>query len=469
LSSPLACLAATTWAVDSCDGDTVSGVSTTGTLRYAIANAATSGDTVSLTGLTGLNACAGSTISITTGEIFIDKESLTIIGPGASNLAIDGSGLYSGPSGPYNSRVFTHTGSGTLTIQNLSVTGGHVYHVAGGYPSRGGCIYSAGSVTLLSSAVTSCSARQGGGYVAAGGGIYTKDSLSLYSSILNDNTVYGGITSGGGARVLGSFYANSGTVSNNKVGSGSGIGGGVNAGRNVFLTASTISRNYSAGMAGGIAASSNPSAGYTLAVTNSTISGNSAGSQVGGLYANSGMILFFNSTIAFNTASSYPGVQLAAVNASSAVTLQSTLMSNNTYPSGAENDLNTYAINGHTITINGGVPANPAYNLIRVSFASGLPNDTKSFGACPLLGPLRNNGGLTKTHALLSHSVAIDAGNNVAEVLGLPFDQRGGASTNGTVDYPRVSGLLPDIGAYEVQQDDVMFNADFDGCPDLPI
>jgi hypothetical protein len=87
---------------------------------------------------------------------------------------------------------------------------------------------------------------------------------------------------------------------------------------------------------------------------------------------------------------------------------------------------------------------------------------------CPLLGRLRDNGGLTMTPALLSGSPAIDTGNFVdAEA----FDQRGGAGVNGMLDYYRISGPigepnpLPDIGAYEVQQDDVVFDAGFDGCP----
>lgn len=462
LSSPLACVAATTWIVNSCDGDAVSGVGTAGTLRYAINNAASSGDTVSLTGLTGPNACANSKISITTGEIFVNKDSLTIAGPGASNLMIDGIGLYGGPSGLNNSRVFTHTGSGTLTIKDLTVTGGHVYHFAGGslYYSRGGCIYSAGNVTLRSSVVASCSATQAGGYVAAGGGIYAKGSLSLYSSILNNNVVQGGVTAGGGALVLDGFYANYSTVSNNRADGGNAVGGGVKASGIAVVAASTISGNYSAVKAGGIAASGN-----VLSVLNSTISGNSAASEVGGVYSNSATIQFLNSTIAFNTASIYPGVQLMAIGHSVDVALQSTLMSDNTYPNGVEDDLATHANSGYTLTFNGGDAATPANNLIRVSFAPGLPNDTKLFGSCPLLGPLRDNGGLTMTHALLSHSEAIDAGNNTYGGFGLPFDQRGGTLINGTIDYPRVSGLHPDIGAYEVQQDDVIFNSGFEDCP----
>ncbi|MBU6200105.1 MAG: hypothetical protein KGP08_10670, partial [Xanthomonadaceae bacterium] len=102
-----------------------------------------------------------------------------------------------------------------------------------------------------------------------------------------------------------------------------------------------------------------------------------------------------------------------------------------------------------TVTFSG------ANNLVRATFAA-VPAGTIKL-SCPLLGPLRNNGGLTQTHALFSHSPGIDQGNNS---LNLTWDQRGSP-------YARASGSAADIGAYEVQQADVIFNNGFDGCPQL--
>ena len=63
----------------------------------------------------------------------------------------------------------------------------------------------------------------------------------------------------------------------------------------------------------------------------------------------------------------------------------------------------------------------------------------------PMLGALANNGGPTKTMALLTGSPAIDAGPNpVAEFTGNQFDQRGPG-------YARIVGGLADIGAFELQ------------------
>jgi hypothetical protein len=79
---------------------------------------------------------------------------------------------------------------------------------------------------------------------------------------------------------------------------------------------------------------------------------------------------------------------------------------------------------------------------------SGLPSlDHDLIGVDPKLGPLADNGGPTRTMALLATSPAIDAGSNTAAVdaqgHALSTDQRGTgfARLNGTVD----------IGAFEVQ------------------
>jgi hypothetical protein len=61
-------------------------------------------------------------------------------------------------------------------------------------------------------------------------------------------------------------------------------------------------------------------------------------------------------------------------------------------------------------------------------------------GEDPRLSPLQNNGGPTKTHALLPGSPCINAGSNPAN---LTTDQRG-------PNHPRVVGSAADIGAFEI-------------------
>ena len=62
-------------------------------------------------------------------------------------------------------------------------------------------------------------------------------------------------------------------------------------------------------------------------------------------------------------------------------------------------------------------------------------NPSDIIGLDPKLGPLANNGGMTKTHALLKHSPAINAGD---DSIAPPTDQRG---------VKRPQGPHVDIGA----------------------
>ena len=492
-----------------------------GTLRSVIASPSTvSGDIVDLSAL----VCADSRITLAAGasHIVVPQASLTIKGPGAAALAIDGTQLDDG--NPNASNVFEHTGNGTLTIKYLAVSGGHRKLTAFGV--RGGCIFSNGNVTLAGASVTSCSAASaegadGGGLFvsgdllsvrstvsgnsasstggpvagggaevlgnatlvqsvvdantvsaasrAAGGGVYAYGGLTVLQSSLQANTVVAssslsGVAIGGGAAVRGDFTATYATISDNQVDAPQQMdGGGLSLNGSATIIASTISGNSSGNGGGGIYAYSYSPQGRTFLMRNSTVSGNFAANKAGGILVNSATTKIYNSTIAFNTATnSAPGVRLSANQVPMDATLQSTLISNNRYtgvPIG--NDLDT--IGPAVITFN----AAPANNLIGATAVTGLPADTL-FAVCPLLGPLRDNGGPTRTHALMSSSPAIDAGNDVAidPFTALPYanDQRGSISAGGERDYVRVSGAYADIGAYEVQQDDVVFNTGFDGC-----
>jgi len=469
--------AADTWIVSSC-GDTNTGdlPTKTGTLRFGVANAA-SGDTVDLSGL----SCPSSKISVSTGEIFVSQASLTIKGPTATTLTLDGSGLPSGATGPNDSRIFTHTGTGTLTLQSLRLTGGHVYHTAGGYPSRGGCVFSAGNITLTYSTVTGCNTYSASD-TSQGGGVFAVGNVTLKYSTVSQNTTSGGVTSrGGGIRADGGVGMKYSTVSGNKAYGPVGndlahykytIGGGLSAGKDIGLRHSTVSNNYAAGSFGAIDAfgSVSNAPNSEVAIYQSTISGNRAGKLVGGVYSNAATFKLYNSTVAFNTAqvgrvgtAPYSffaqGVTLSGFFTDVAATLQSSIVSNNSYGS-AEFDLSTVATDTHTVTFN----AAPANNFVRTRIdAPGFPSDTIQF-SCPLLGPLRDNGGPTWTHALFSTSPAINAGNNT---LNYTEDQRGRGSDAVPYLYPRVSDGQADIGAYEVNHDDVIYNSGFDGCLDL--
>ncbi len=440
LSAPCA-MAATTWVVNNC-----SQYSATGTLRYAATNAA-SGDTIDMSGLT----C--STISLTTGSIIVPQSSLTINGPGQAKLTITGKGA-STPD-----RIFSHTGTGgTLKIKNLSVAYGVTSTGNLIAPKKGGCIYSAADVYLDHVGVNNCTSTGTGFDAGTGGGIFTQGSLTLKYSTAKANTASGGhglVSPRGGA-----IWSNSGvtllssTVNGNSAYRGGGLflGGG-----NLYVTASTVSGNSAKMRGGAIVVSGSAGSGITK-IINSTISGNSAASA-GGVFTNSSKVYLESSTIAFNTAAvgfydTSPthyyaaGVALDGLTGAQSVSMHSTLIANNAWGDPPNSELDLSVIDPATSQV-----AFRGNNNLMVAAVAPIPPDT--IHACPLLGPLRDNGGPTHTHAMLSHSPGMDQGNNT---IPLTYDQRG-------YSFPRISGRIADMGAYEVQQNDTVFNAGFDGCP----
>ena len=441
------------WTVDTAnghcgDGGGASGqgdlTSMKGTLRFAT-YFADSNDTVNV-------LC--STITLTQGSLYLTQPDLTIKGVAANNLVITQSA---------KDRVLNHIGTGTLSLHDMTLTGGYYYLTIGAY---GGCIYSKGSVALYETAVVECQTVSNGGD-AHGGGVFVKGNLSMTSSSIGLNSAtasnHTGVNArGGGAFVQGDFTAGYSTIVNNLAevtGTNQGRGGGLHLGGNVTIRSSTISGNSAGQITGGIDITSSSPASLVANISNSTISSNSA-TYLGGLYVNSGTVKIANSTIAFNTATkgkisstAYAAGMVADSNvAAMSVTLQSSIIANNTYGTSTQtpNDLSLVHTSSHVITFN----AAPANNLIFATSAA-VPSDTIK-SVCPLLGQLRDNGGPTQTHALLSGSPALAAGNNVDD---LPFDQRG-------ADYLRISTgeSVADIGAYEVQRTDIIFDTGFETC-----
>ncbi len=440
-----------------------------GSLRQAVLNAP-DGGTVDMTGLLMPPidpSCSASTITLETGSIVVKQNSLTINGPGMDKLTIA-----SDPAAPLQAlRSFEHAGdgttnSGTLTVNDVTLSGGFVYSDTASV--AGGCIYSKENVSLTNVRVSDCIAHVRGTNYAEGGGVAVVHDLKLRGSVVSGNQAVGmttgsgaSIAVGGGVAAGGNIYAFQSTISGNyamgpTLASSIGEGGGFYARGGANINYSTISGNIAGKGVGGFFVNG----GYEAKFIDSTISGNSAPYGVigGGAISNTSNVYFYNSTLAFNTAAAATygamvyaaGLVVKGVSVGSGKTvpviLSSTIMSNNTYGTpGVGYDFSISAAQG-PVSVTG------SKNLILHSSTS-LPNDTKH--VCPLLGPLRDNGGPTFTHALLSHSPAID--NGFSSFAG--NDQRGSG-------FARESpSELPDIGAYEVQQNDIVFNAGFDGCP----
>jgi hypothetical protein len=232
--------------------------------------------------------------------------------------------------------------------------------------------------------------------------------------------------SGGGILNQGRLALVTSTVAGNAARFGGGIFN--DNGATLTLSRCTVSGNTATEAGGGIynRAKSDfffPTAG--LGLRNSTVSGNTAGTDGGGLF-NSGSLLLQNCTVTQNHAD----VDNNATGAGGGLSttggaLFNTIAAGNFRGSGS----------GIAGNIAGSVSATSAGNLIGPGGAGGLVNRTNGnlVGVVdPRLGPLADNGGPTKTHALLPGSPALNAGND-AHAAG-PVDQRGLSRFVGPVD-----------------------------------
>ncbi|MCA9226760.1 MAG: hypothetical protein KDA47_14155, partial [Planctomycetales bacterium] len=269
-----------------------------------------------------------------------------------------------------------------------------------------------------------------------GGGLHISGTgdVTFNQSRIRGNTADsegGGLWNSG----AGTLMVSESTVSGNQAT----FGGGVfqdGSGGTTTISASTISGNTASGNTGMPGGGGVMSEGGTLNVTTSTISGNNSSGAGGGLLVLGGTATIASSTIANNMAGGNGGG--VRVDGGTATATNTIIATNSATGSGPD-------ISG---TLNSG-----DYNLIGNTSGATITGTTGNnvTGVDPMLGPLTDNGGPTRTHALLTGSPAIDAGTNA----GLSTDQRG---------VPRPQGNDFDIGAFETGMGGVEFDAD-DGNP----
>lgn len=200
-------------------------------------------------------------------------------------------------------------------------------------------------------------------------------------------------------------------------------GSGINNGGTLTLNNSTVSENYCDYGAGGEGGGIFNSSDSTLTLNNCTVSENT-GFEAGGIQ-NYGTATLNNCTVSENT--SIGGFSPGGIYNWGTVELKNTIVANN--PGGPECS-GTITSLGHNMASDG------SCNLIQTT---DVP-DTD-----PLLGPLKDNGGPTETHALQPGSLAIDAipVEVCVDAYGDPIttDQRG---------LSRPQGPACDIGSYEL-------------------
>lgn len=345
--------------------------------------------------------------------------------------------VISGNSSITNGGGVAHSG-GTLTLDHVTLSSNQA---TGGAGLR----LQSGTLIIGDSSVTDNQATGGG----AGGGISIGPSATSFS--INSTTISGNTAaSGGGLSIEGGNGSLSYvTIQGNTAGDGGGMsrsGGGT-----TDIIDSMIASNSAAHEGGGLYAHS---AGV-VNLTGTTLTGNTAASlddhSGGGIFSYATQVVMTNCTLSGNSARG-DGAAIFIYEAPASATIASSTIARNTPDSDATGggDASVYtlgpislvstivaenagaqcaALGLGTLTSSGyNLAADANCNLTQPSdLASGVAN----------LGPLADNGGPTRTHALMPGSQAVDASSMA---VCPSVDQRG---------VLRPIHAECDIGAYE--------------------
>ncbi len=305
-------------------------------------------------------------------------------------------------------RTITLAGELALsTSQTISGPGADLLTLSGNNANRIFRVAGGG----LNVAISGLTISNGKG-VDVGGGIVADSNLTLTGCAIINNAA----ASGGGVYVGGAVGTFTGCTFNGNTADNRG-GAIYLRDSSGTLTNCTISGNMASGAGGGGAINLfNTNGNRSLAVTNSTVVNNTGvGTGTGGIRVE------------------------VATGLTSSATIRNTIIANSTGPNLA--GLLGGAANAARIVSQG-------FNLTNDNTSIFLNQATDIINANPQLSPLRNNGGSTPTHALLSNSPALDKGSSpefTTDQRGLPrrFDLPGISAATG--------GDNSDIGAYETQ------------------
>jgi PKD repeat protein len=384
-----------------------------GSLRQALANAQ-DGDTITFD-ISGnrIPSTPSDTnvIYLTSNELDVYND-ITISGPGEDMLTI------ARDPNAAAFRIFYIAPGHTVTIEGVTISGGRT--------TVGGGIFNSHSTLTINSCTLSGNSAPGGN----GGGIFNE---------------------GGGGGNVPILTINGSTLSGNS--SDSGGGGIYNHGGDATLIVanSTFSGNSTINTGGGAIYNTAGGGNVNLTVTNSSFSGNSAGNG-GGIYnigysGGNAMLKVTNSTFSGNSAS-FNGFGGGILNNRQNSGVASLQVGNTIFKTGAagENVYNTGTVTsfGYNLTNDGGIN--------NVDAGTGSFNATgDQLNTDPMLGPLKDNGGPTLTHAPLINSPAIDQGKrDTIPELTSDFDQRGFTRPVNDPAVPNASsGDGSDIGAVE--------------------
>jgi hypothetical protein len=425
------------------------------------------------------DAADGATITLapeTFQENIVVTRTVTLVGADKNSTIIDGSGSVSFE--PAVSNV------GTLTLTNMTLTGGNSESGGGGLLndgtafmqnvivtnnrasalSSGGGIANTGTLVIENSEITNNAVNGGDG-----GGIDNQGVLTMTHVVINRNRATLNSSFGGGLSHLGAWLmADHITVTENSAGYGGGViidifaSGGKGyvqnssimsnsarfegAGLHVFFGEAFISQtliygNTSQENGGGVANSGD------LVLAQSVVYSNTAAAQNGGGIFNNGLLTVTNTTLSSNLADLGAGLYNGSPSFTATAVLNNVTIYNNisaqpgvavTNDSASYNVVlveNSVLAGSHGFANCAGTITSAGHNLSDDA-SCGLAAAGDAANTDPQLKPLQADGG-TMIHALSLSSPLLDAGNDETCTA---VDQRGN---------PRPAGAACDIGAVE--------------------
>lgn len=217
--------------------DASDNASDSGSLRYAVNNAA-DGDTIMFA-----NSVVGS-ITLANGPLVVNAN-VTILGPGATLLTISGNNV---------SPVFQIYAAGTVNLSGLAIANGNDSQNGGGIDH----IFTTGTLAVDACAFSGNTTVAGGGAIANGPG-----------TLLIQNSTFSGNSSEAGGAIFnnaGNMTIENSTLYNNNVMAG-GPGGGIFNTGTMSIDSSTVSGNQNGGIF--------DNSGSPTAISNSIVAGNS--------------------------------------------------------------------------------------------------------------------------------------------------------------------------------------------------
>ena len=313
----------------------------------------------------------------------------------ASRLTIDGNGSTIDAAG--SGRVLAVAVSGDLTLDDVTITGGAADDGAG--------VHSQGELAISNSTITDNDAT------IDGGGIFNSGRLTITATDLTSNSA----SSGGAIFNSGELIVRDATFSGN---SASDDGGALTNAGTADVTTTTFAANSATSRGGGVFSTADTT------ITNSTLSDNTT-LEGGGIFNLSGTTAVAFVTVTGNSAPAGGGIATDGQGGASTELTASIVAGN-----GIGDDV---ALVDGTQDVYVGDD-----NVIGTYDDTAIGDfDDDVTGVDPLLGPLADNGGPTRTHRPMVGSPAIDI---VQGSFPDPTDQRGA---------DRFQGPLADAGAYE--------------------